>query len=73
MESCNLFDNKFPDAARKAYSTIRSLITFHGIFMAHGYALGVEGGRERRGIRPECEPNPLPLVFHGFDTADKNT
>ena len=29
-------------AAFKAYYTIRSFITFHGIFMADGYNLGYE-------------------------------
>ena len=31
-----------PAAAFKAYYTIRSFITFHGIFMVDGYGLGDE-------------------------------
>ena len=34
------FTIQHPAAAFKAYNTIRSFITFHGIFMADGYYLG---------------------------------
>ena len=34
------FTTKYPAAAFKAYYTIRSFITFHGIFMGYGYDLG---------------------------------
>ena len=36
------FTTKHPAVAFKAYYTIRSFITFHGIFMAGGYDLGEE-------------------------------
>ena len=34
------FTTQHPAAAFKAYYTIRSFITFHGMFMANGYDLG---------------------------------
>ena len=34
------FTIQHPAAAFKAYYTIRSFITFHGMFMANGYDLG---------------------------------
>ena len=34
------FTWKHRGAAFKAYYAIRSFITFHGIFMGHGYELG---------------------------------
>ena len=37
-----LFTVKHRVAAFKAYYSIRSFITYNGIFMAHGYDLGVE-------------------------------
>ena len=36
------FTIQYPAAAFKAYYTIRSFITFHGIFMVDGYGLGDE-------------------------------
>ena len=36
-----------PAAAFKAYYTIRSFITFHGIFMAYGYDRGYKSVWER--------------------------
>ena len=36
------FTIQHPAAAFKAYYTIRSFITFHGIFMGDGYDLGEE-------------------------------
>ena len=36
------FTIKHRVAAFKAFRTIRSFITYNGIFMAHGYDLGVE-------------------------------
>ena len=40
------FTIKHRVAAFKAYYTIRSFITYNGIFMAHGYDAGVESARE---------------------------
>ena len=40
VETCIFFTIKYRAAAFKAYYAIRSFITFHGIFMAHGYHRG---------------------------------
>jgi ankyrin repeat protein len=43
-----LFTVKHRVAAFKAYYSIRSFITYNGIFMAHGYHLGVESAWRKR-------------------------
>ena len=54
------FTWKYRGAAFKAYYTIRSFITFHGIFMASGYDLGEESiWRSEKGYDKDLHELPI--------------
>ena len=69
------FTIQYRGAAFKAYYAIRSFITFHGIFMAHGYIFGPGSFWRRAEIETkekyefdinECEENCMWLTGFNF-------